>query len=226
MPETEEYGIESFVYRARPPFDPAEFHTFFNRKLAGVIRAKGHFWLATRPQWVGEFSLAGATARVHVGLLVGGRAEAGARAAGHRRATRNPQWHEPRGDRRQEIVFIGAGMDEAGIRRALDACLMEGPTPWRINSRVLWIVARSIPRLGPRACGMNVRLNDHSLALRRIARPPSRSEDDAEFGETGARSTLTVIRFMCGVRSVAPLTSATGRRRSGGTGCLPECPQP
>ncbi|GMA79393.1 hypothetical protein GCM10025880_58100 [Methylorubrum aminovorans] len=67
VPETEEYGIGSFVYRARRPFDPQTFQRFVNTTWPGLIRAKGHFWLATRPEWVGEFSLAGAVA--HIGAM-------------------------------------------------------------------------------------------------------------------------------------------------------------
>ncbi|KAA9016511.1 MULTISPECIES: GTP-binding protein [Sphingobium] len=126
QPETEEYGIESFVYRARQPFDPAKLHAFLtDGGLDGVVRAKGHFWLATRPDWVGELAVAGAqtmTARM-------GRWWASIPknhwpdddrfenfVAGH--------WDEHWGDRRQELVFIGIGMDEARIRRRLDAALL------------------------------------------------------------------------------------------------------
>ena len=63
-PEIEEYGIASFVYRARRPFHPEKIHTALNGDLPGVIRAKGHFWIATRPDWVAEFSLAGALSSV------------------------------------------------------------------------------------------------------------------------------------------------------------------
>jgi G3E family GTPase len=59
-PETEEYGVRSFVYRARRPFHPAKFRTFCNESWPGVIRAKGFFWLAPRPAFAGEVAQAGA----------------------------------------------------------------------------------------------------------------------------------------------------------------------
>ena len=63
VPETEEYGIRSFVYRERRPFDPSRLSAFVNREWPGVVRAKGFFWLATRPHHVGEISQAGALVR-------------------------------------------------------------------------------------------------------------------------------------------------------------------
>ncbi|KIN70422.1 Cobalamin synthase [Sulfitobacter noctilucae] len=73
VPETEEYGVASYVYRARRPFEPEKILALLNGDLPGVIRAKGHFWIATRPEWVAEFSLAGhcrASSRwAHGGLL-------------------------------------------------------------------------------------------------------------------------------------------------------------
>jgi G3E family GTPase len=135
VPETEEYGISSFVYRARRPFDPAKIHALLNGDLPGVIRAKGHFWLATRPNWVAEFSLAGAVSSV---TPLGGwwasvprerwpnHPEALAELAG--------KWQEPWGDRRQEIVFIGAGMDQVALVAALDGALLPdvefAPADW------------------------------------------------------------------------------------------------
>lgn len=127
-PETEEYGIDSFVFRSRRPFDPAKLHAFFSESWPNVIRAKGHFWIATRPDWVGEMSQAGALVR-HQGL---GRwwAEVPRERWPDSDAFQtmlDQHWHPVWGDRRQELVFIGIGMDEAAIRARLNDCLAEGP---------------------------------------------------------------------------------------------------
>ena len=127
-PETEEYGISSFVYRARRPFHPQMVHDVLNGDLPGVIRAKGHFWVATRPNWVAEFSLAGALSSI---TPLGGWWAAIPRAhwPDHPEALARMRrtWIEPWGDRRQELVFIGAGLDKAEITRRLDACLVGPP---------------------------------------------------------------------------------------------------
>jgi G3E family GTPase len=126
-PETEEYGITSFVYRARAPFHPARLHAVLNRPLPGVIRAKGHFWLASRPDWAAEFSLAGAMSQVSP-LGRWWAAVPAERRPSHpqARAEIAEKWAEPWGDRRQELVFIGAGLDRAAITAALDGALMPG----------------------------------------------------------------------------------------------------
>jgi G3E family GTPase len=124
-PESEEYGIRSFVYRARRPFHPQRFHEFINSPWPGVIRAKGHFWLATRPEWVGELSQAGALVRSEaMGFWWASVPQARwPDDAGWRQHIAR-SWDPVYGDRRQEIVFIGAAMDEATIRRRLDSCLV------------------------------------------------------------------------------------------------------
>lgn len=126
VPETEEYGIASFVYRARRPFDPERFKAFIDATWPGLIRAKGHFWLATRPNWVGEFSLAGAVARVSaMGFWWSAVPRQRWPEETEFRERLHTVWSEVWGDRRQELVFIGTGMDEAAIRSALDSCLVE-----------------------------------------------------------------------------------------------------
>jgi len=129
VPETEEYGISSFVYRARRPFHPEKFNTFLAQSWPGLIRAKGHFWLATRPEWVGEMSLAGAICRTEA-MGFWWAAVPRPRWPDHPewKAILNRHWHSVWGDRRQELVFIGSGMDESAIRAGLDACLL-GETP-------------------------------------------------------------------------------------------------
>ena len=129
IPETEEYGISSFVYRARAPFDPLKFDAFTRINFPGLIRAKGHFWLATRPDFAGEFSLAGAIVRSGpLGRWWAAVPESRWPDAPDLRRMIEDCWDEVFGDRRQEIVFIGAGMDKAAIREALDDCLNDtGP---------------------------------------------------------------------------------------------------
>lgn len=137
VPETEEYGVRSFVYRARRPFRPQAFQDFINHPWPGVIRSKGFFWLATRPHFVGEVSHAGALVRTgKAGLWWSAVPEKQWPTAPEFRNAMAPYLDPVWGDRRQEIVFIGADpMDEAEIRAALDACLVEEqafvPERWR-----------------------------------------------------------------------------------------------
>jgi G3E family GTPase len=127
MPETEQYGVSNFVCRARRPFEPAKFHQFLRETWAGVIRAKGHFWIATRPQWLGELSQAGAIVRTE------GLGFWWANVPADRwpddpfwRQSLKKNWNALYGDRRQEIVFIGTDMDQDAIKARLDACLVSG----------------------------------------------------------------------------------------------------
>ncbi|WP_306111339.1 MULTISPECIES: GTP-binding protein [Roseovarius] len=125
VPETEEYGVASFVYRARQPFHPEKVLEILNGNLPGVIRAKGHFWIATRPDWVAEFSLAGALSSVTPlgqwwATVPKERHPDHAGAQEYLRA----HWQAPWGDRRQEIVFIGAGIDWPALKARLDSALV------------------------------------------------------------------------------------------------------
>ena len=128
VPETDEYGITSFVYRARAPFDPKKIHEFFTQEWPGVIRAKGFFWLSSRPDFVGEISQAGAFVK-HKGI---GRWWASVPESEwpDREAVEDAigqYWTDSYGDRRQEIVFIGLKnqMKQHSLWKRLDSCLVE-----------------------------------------------------------------------------------------------------
>jgi G3E family GTPase len=125
-PESEEYGVESFVYRARRPFDPAKFHAFLTgAALNKVIRAKGHFWLATRPDYLGELAIAGHQKTVsRLGRWWAAVPKNRWPEDGSFEQFALRHWNSVWGDRRQELVLIGIGMDQQRIVRALDACLL------------------------------------------------------------------------------------------------------
>ncbi|MDW5315843.1 GTP-binding protein [Rhizobium sp. PL01] len=132
VPETEEYGVSSFVYRTRRPFDPVRFRAFLDDPWSGVIRAKGHFWLATRPRHVGLLSAAGVQRRCEpMGLWWAAVPRQDWPEHLQFRQHLQSQWDAAWGDRRQELVFIGVGMDETGVRAALNDCLASpDPRGW------------------------------------------------------------------------------------------------
>ncbi|MBA85174.1 GTP-binding protein [Thalassobius sp. S69A] len=125
-PEDEEYGIASFAFHARAPFDPLKLYDALNGDLPGVIRAKGHFWLATRPDWAVEFSLAGALSAITpLGRWWASIPEERLPTHPQAQAEIARNWIEPWGDRRQELVFIGVGLDESAIKARLNAALLD-----------------------------------------------------------------------------------------------------
>ncbi|MEO1221687.1 MAG: GTP-binding protein [Pseudomonadota bacterium] len=125
-PETEEYGVESFVYRARAPFDPAKLYAFLTSdNLDKVIRAKDHFWTATRTEFLAELAIAGRQKSVsRMGRWWAAVPKNHWPMDGTFEEFVAKNWDPVWGDRRQEIVFIGIDMDEAKITAALDAALV------------------------------------------------------------------------------------------------------
>ena len=140
--ETEEYGISSFVYRRERPFHPKRLDDVLGDDLneglfAGVLRSKGLIWIASRNDWAYDWSQAGCSIRMNpVGYWWA--------------AAPGDQWPDdealikeiesklagPHGDRHQELVFIGHGMDQAKVTEILDGCLLtdleflQGPESW------------------------------------------------------------------------------------------------
>lgn len=138
-PETEEYGIASFGYLARRPFHPERFYHYLHDgdwDNGTLLRSKGFFWLASRPEWVGNWSQAGGTMQHGCAgrwWASVPKAEWSEEYADDIRA----HWQEPYGDCRQELVFIGQNIDAERAYQELDACLLtdtelaEGEEIWR-----------------------------------------------------------------------------------------------
>jgi len=127
VPETEEYGIGSFTYTARRPFHPQKFHDFLHgRDLQGkLIRSKGYFWLASRPEFAGQWSQAGGMARCgFAGMFWKAVPRENWPEDEEYLASIQSHWQEPFGDMRQELVFIGQNLDREQFIRALDTCLL------------------------------------------------------------------------------------------------------
>ncbi|MBJ3816150.1 GTP-binding protein [Shimwellia pseudoproteus] len=138
VPETEEYGISSFAYRARRPFHPARLHHVLYHQMDGVVRSKGYFWLASRPDFAGIWSQAGKIAHQSLG------GQWWASIPTERWPTDKESldfiqahWQPGIGDARQELVFIGQNVDQSLLQRRLDAALLtpeemaQGRNAWR-----------------------------------------------------------------------------------------------
>ncbi|KAA0018195.1 GTP-binding protein [Salinicola corii] len=127
VPETEEYGISSFSFEARRPFHPQRFFELLHGDWGDgrLLRSKGFFWLASRPQYAGQWSQAGGIAHHgFAGLFWRAVPESRWPQDPEYRASILEKWQEPFGDMRQELVFIGQGLDAVEIRRRLEACLL------------------------------------------------------------------------------------------------------
>jgi G3E family GTPase len=125
IPETEAYGIGSFVYKARIPFHPSRFWLFLQTEFKGVLRGKGFFWLASKNHMAGIWSQAGGACRVEPGGLWWAEIPRGEWPTEPDELTEISKDSEGIfGDRRQEMVFIGTSMNESAIREALNSCLL------------------------------------------------------------------------------------------------------
>ena len=150
-PETEEYGISSFVFRSKKPFDPERFWNYVQHKFPNtIIRSKGLFWLASRPGQALIWGQAG-------GSLKADSAGVWWSSMPFQERIRNivfienqdeieVDWHQDFGDRKNEIVFIGQNMDEKQIRLDLTSCLSKNEEldtlKWKSGFNDQWPVER------------------------------------------------------------------------------------
>ncbi len=124
-PETEEYGISSFVYRARRPFHPQRLHDLVTAGLLKTARSKGFCWLATKNDFAAMWSQAGGSFRIEpVGRWWAVSSRDRWPDDAETREWIEARWEEPFGDRRQEVVMIGVDLDESLTRSLLDSCLL------------------------------------------------------------------------------------------------------
>lgn len=129
-PETEEYGISSFVFRNQKPFHPSRLWKYLNEEYPmGIIRAKGLFWLASRPNEAINFSQAGGSSRLE-------KAGVWWMSMPYAERIKYPsfienqdyiesKWHKLWGDRMNELVFIGQDINQAAMIAALEKCLLQ-----------------------------------------------------------------------------------------------------
>ena len=153
-PETDEYGISSFVFRSNKPFDPHRFWDYIQNKFpATIIRSKGLFWLASRPGQAISWSQAGGSLKADSAGVWWSSMPYGKRIQylsfvenqKHIEST----WDEFYGDRKNELVFIGQEMDEELIRKELAECLSNEEEienkNWKVGYKDSWPVQRVYP---------------------------------------------------------------------------------
>ncbi len=140
--ETEEYGISSFVYRRDRPFHPKRLNEVLDddhedRLFAGILRSKGLMWIASRHDWAYDWSQAGCSIRLNpAGFWWAAAPEEEWPSDEAAIAEIRSNFIGPYGDRHQQLVLIGQGLDQQRIENILDRCLVTdlefvlGPNAW------------------------------------------------------------------------------------------------
>ncbi|WP_062048391.1 GTP-binding protein [Bacillus sp. JCM 19034] len=124
-PETEEYGISSFVYRKRRPFHPKRLMSWLEDWPVDVVRAKGFIWIATRNSMVGLISQTGSTVTLQgAGEWVAAYSEEEMKKTLAEEPELQQKWDPVYGDRLTELVLIGIDMNHEEIRQSLDLCTL------------------------------------------------------------------------------------------------------
>ena len=138
IPETEEYGIGSFVYRRKKPFHPNRFLDFIQHTFPkNIIRSKGLFWIASRPDQALVWSSAGGSLKTDPAGVWWDSMPFSERI-NYADFVNNQQmieseWSSDFGDRKIELVFIGQQLDVSAITNKLDECLLnqEEVSEWK-----------------------------------------------------------------------------------------------
>ena len=137
IPETQEYGITSFVYQRKRPFHPYRAGEFLVAEWPGVVRSKGFLWFANQMDNGIDWSQAGGSSNINMGANFWAAIERSDWPDDAKmQADILADWHPLYGDRKQELVLIGIDMDRVWLEASLDKCLLSdeemeaGPLAW------------------------------------------------------------------------------------------------
>ncbi len=139
-PETEEYGISSFVFRNQKPFHPERFWKYLNEEYpSSIIRAKGLFWLASRPDDAINFSQAGGSSRLEKAGVWWASMTFNERlkyqSFADNREYIESKWSKQWGDRMNELVFIGQDIEKEKMIVDLEKCLLQDSEQIQFESK-------------------------------------------------------------------------------------------
>jgi len=153
-PETEEYGIGSFVFRDKRPFHPQRFWDYIQSEFPPtIIRSKGLFWLASRPAQALTWSQAGGSLKADSAGVWWSSMPFSERmnfaSFIHNQAEIEKGWNKDFGDRKNELVIIGQDLDQEQITAELNACLCTeaeiSQIDWENGEEDVWQVLRAVP---------------------------------------------------------------------------------
>ncbi|WP_445487740.1 GTP-binding protein [Niallia sp. 03133] len=136
IPETEEYGISSFVYRSNRPFHPERLMKWLENWPEDIVRAKGFFWLASRNDMVGLLSQAGPSIMIQgAGNWIAAYPQSEIEQVLAEEPELKAKWDSKYGDRMTEMVLIGIDMNKEEIIHSLDECILnekEMESDWKL----------------------------------------------------------------------------------------------
>eukprot|EP00747_Dinoflagellata_sp_TGD_P149629 gnl/TRDRNA2_/TRDRNA2_177037_c4_seq1.p1 gnl/TRDRNA2_/TRDRNA2_177037_c4~~gnl/TRDRNA2_/TRDRNA2_177037_c4_seq1.p1 ORF type:complete len:414 (-),score=81.91 gnl/TRDRNA2_/TRDRNA2_177037_c4_seq1:161-1402(-) len=213
VPETQEYNISSFVFRAQRPFHPKRLDKLLSGGFDGVLRSKGVLWIAGLRNYSLLWNQAGASMRCEAG----------------------PEWlhgsvdlsewpsdtpHEyktaPNGDKRQELVFIGIGLNEARFRKNLNNALVtdaefhKGPEEWRLWPNPFLDL---LPMEKKKKTRPSAKLSAAQKKNQRRARPSTKSAA-VQRRKTSKKSAATRKKPAAGIKTARLASSSKPKRKA------------